>query len=61
MSSARHDKPEWKAHLGDKDAEATLRDCFRDPAEPLKSVMVTSRSLIGFDVPILQVMASTPS
>jgi type I restriction enzyme R subunit len=56
MSSAQHDKPEWKAHIRDKDTEEKLLDRFRDPADPLKFVIVTSKLLTGFDAPILQVM-----
>jgi len=56
MSSAQHDKPEWKDHIRDKDAEEKLLDRFRDPADPLKFVIVTSKLLTGFDAPILQVM-----
>ena len=56
MSSSKGDKPEWKAHIREKDAEEKLLDRFRDPAEPLKFVIVTSKLLTGFDAPILQVM-----
>ena len=56
MSSAQYDKPEWKAHIRDKDAEEKLLDRFRNPADPLKFVIVTSKLLTGFDAPILQVM-----
>ncbi|MFM2013799.1 MAG: hypothetical protein RLZZ396_2583, partial [Planctomycetota bacterium] len=56
MSSAQHDKPEWKAHIRDKDAEEKLLDRFRTPADPLKFVIVTNKLLTGFDAPILQVM-----
>jgi type I restriction enzyme R subunit len=56
MSSAQHDKPEWREHIRDKDAEEKLLDRFRDPADPLKFVIVTSKLLTGFDAPILQVM-----
>jgi type I restriction enzyme R subunit len=56
MSSAQHDKPEWKAHIRDKDDEEKLLDRFRNPADPLKLVIVTSKLLTGFDAPILQVM-----
>ncbi|MGI8891775.1 MAG: type I restriction endonuclease subunit R [Chthoniobacterales bacterium] len=56
ISSAQHDKPEWKEHIRDKDAEEKLLDRFRDPADPLKFVIVTSKLLTGFDAPILQVM-----
>jgi type I restriction enzyme R subunit len=56
MSSAQADPPEWKQHIRDKDAEEKLLDRFRDPADPFKFVIVTSKLLTGFDAPILQVM-----
>ena len=39
-----------------RDAEEKLLDRFRDPADPLKFLIVTSRLLTGFDAPILQAM-----
>ena len=56
MSGAQHDPLEWKEHIRDKDAEEKLLDRFRNPADPLKYVIVTSKLLTGFDAPILQVM-----
>ena len=56
MSSAPGDPGEWKDHVRDKDAEEKLLDRFRDPADPLQFVIVTSKLLTGFDAPILQVM-----
>ena len=56
MSAGQKDPPEWKAHLREKDAEEKILDKFRDPADPLKFVIVTSKLLTGFDAPILQVM-----
>ena len=56
MSGAQHDPLEWKQHVRDKDAEEKLLDRFRNPADPLKYVIVTSKLLTGFDAPILQVM-----
>jgi type I restriction enzyme R subunit len=56
MSGAQKDPPAWSAHLRDKDAEEKLLDRFRDPADPLKFVIVTSKLLTGFDAPILQAM-----
>ena len=56
MSAAQSDPPEWKEHVRDKDAEEKLLDRFRDPVDPLKFVIVTSKLLTGFDAPILQVM-----
>lgn len=40
----------------DKDAEEKLLDRFRDPKDPLKFLIVTSKLLTGFDAPILQAM-----
>src|SRR5205807_9931170 len=56
MSASTGDPDEWKIHNRDKDAEEKLLDHFRDPADPLKFVIVTSKLLTGFDAPILQVM-----
>lgn len=56
MSSGQHDPAAWKVHSRDKDAEEKLLDRFRDPADPLKFVIVTSKLLTGFDAPILQAM-----
>lgn len=43
----------WKL---DKGAEEKLLDRFRDPKDPLKLLIVTSKLLTGFDAPILQAM-----
>ena len=56
MTGAQNDPPEWKQHVRDKDAEEKLLDRFRDPADPLRFVIVTSKLPTGFDAPILQVM-----
>lgn len=44
---------EWKLS---KDDEEKLLDRFRDPNDPLKFLIVTSKLLTGFDAPILQTM-----
>ena len=56
MHAAPGDPKEWKAHSRNKDEEEKLLDRFRDPADPLKFVIVTSKLLTGFDAPILQAM-----
>ena len=43
----------WKRS---KDEEEKLLDRFRDPDDPLKFLIVTSKLLTGFDAPILQAM-----
>ena len=47
------DYAEWKR---DRDAEEKLLNRFRDPADPLKILVVTAKLLTGFDAPILQAM-----
>ena len=42
---------QWKLS---KDEEEKLLDRFRDPLDPLKFLIVTSKLLTGFDAPILQ-------
>ena len=44
---------QWKLS---KDEEEKILDRFRDPADPLKFLIVTSKLLTGFDAPILQAM-----
>jgi type I restriction enzyme R subunit len=56
MSAGQKDPAAWAAHMRDKDAEEKLLDRFRDPVDPLKFVIVTSKLLTGFDAPILQAM-----
>ncbi len=56
MTAAQGDPSGWKEHVRDKDAEEKLLDRFRDPTDPLRFVIVTSKLLTGFDAPILQVM-----
>jgi len=48
---------EWRNRFGrSKDDEAALLDRFRDPADPLKILIVTAKLLTGFDAPSLQCM-----
>ena len=47
----------WRDRFGrTKDEEAALLDRFRNPADPLKIVIVTAKLLTGFDAPNLQCM-----
>lgn len=46
----------YKAYRRTKDEEAKVLDRFRDPKDPLKLIIVTSKLLTGFDAPILQAM-----
>jgi type I restriction enzyme R subunit len=47
---------EYAPFRRERDAEEKLLDRFRNPADPLKILIVTSKLLTGFDAPILQTM-----
>ncbi len=49
-------EPQYKAYARSRDEEERLLDRFRDPNDPLKLIIVTSKLLTGFDAPILQAM-----
>jgi type I restriction enzyme, R subunit len=53
VNSGENEYASWRR---DRDAEEKLLDRFRDPADPLKILIVTSKLLTGFDAPILQAM-----
>ena len=56
MHTAGDKADRYKAYRRSRDEEEKLLDRFRDPADPLKLVIVTSKLLTGFDAPILQAM-----
>ena len=56
VMSVNSGEPEYAAYKRDRDAEEKLLDRFRDPKDPLKVIIVTSKLLTGFDAPILQAM-----
>ncbi len=47
---------EYAPYRRDRDDEEKLLDRFRDPNDPLKVLIVTSKLLTGFDAPILHAM-----
>jgi type I restriction enzyme R subunit len=49
-------EPQYKAFGRSKDEEEWLLDRFRNPNDPLKLLIITSKLLTGFDAPILQAM-----
>jgi type I restriction enzyme R subunit len=53
VGSGEEQYAKWRR---DRDAEEKLLDRFRDPNDPLKILIVTSKLLTGFDAPILQAM-----
>jgi type I restriction enzyme, R subunit len=57
VGSWREFYEKWQPHFSrSKDEEEQLLDRFRDPHDPLKVLIVTSKLLTGFDAPILQAM-----
>jgi type I restriction enzyme R subunit len=56
VMSVNSGETEYEEYMRDRDAEEKLLDRFRDPKDPLKILIVTSKLLTGFDAPILQTM-----
>jgi type I restriction enzyme R subunit len=56
VMSVNSGEEEYAPYRRDRDAEEKLLDRFRDPRDPLKILVVTSKLLTGFDAPILQAM-----
>jgi type I restriction enzyme R subunit len=56
MTAAQGDPHDWKQYDRSKEEEERVLDRFRDPADPLQLLIVTSKLLAGFDAPILQAM-----
>ena len=56
MISVNSGEAQYGPYKRDRDAEERLLDQFRDPKDPLKIIIVTSKLLTGFDAPILQTM-----
>ncbi|TDN83511.1 type I restriction enzyme R subunit [Salegentibacter sp. 24] len=50
------DPPEWNKHIRTKDAMEAIKKRFRNPADPLKMVIVRDMWLTGFDAPIIHTM-----
>ena len=56
VMSVKSNEEKYAPYRRDRDAEEKLLDRFRDPKDPLKILIVTSKLLTGFDAPILQTM-----
>jgi type I restriction enzyme R subunit len=56
VMSVNSGEADYAPYRRDRDAEEKLLDRFRDPNDPLKILIVTSKLLTGFDAPILQTM-----
>ena len=53
MSKDRPDPPEWSSWTPNGEEIERITNRFRDPADPLKIIIVTAKLLTGFDAPIL--------
>ena len=56
MTGKASDPPEWQRHIGNKARREGLAKRFRDPADPLRMVLVRDMWLTGFDAPSLHTM-----
>lgn len=56
QAAEKKEHPEYAPWDRSRDEEERLLDRFRDPADPLKLIIVTAKLLTGFDAPILQAM-----
>ena len=56
MTGTASDPPDWQAHIGNKARREALASRFRDPADPLRMVLVRDMWLTGFDAPSLHTM-----
>ncbi len=56
VMTAERNEPEFARYRRTRDEEEKLLDRYRDPKDPLKILIVTSKLLTGFDAPVLQTM-----
>jgi len=56
QAADKKEHPEYAPYDRSRDEEERLLERFRDPADPLKLIIVTAKLLTGFDAPILQAM-----
>jgi type I restriction enzyme R subunit len=56
MTGQASDPPDWQQHIGNKARREALAKRFRDPANPLRMVLVRDMWLTGFDAPSLHTM-----
>ena len=56
MTGKASDPPDWQPHIRNKPRREALAKRFRDPADPLRIVLVRDMWLTGFDAPSLHTM-----
>lgn len=52
MTCAKDDASRWLQFDRERDAEARIKDRYKDPSDPLCLLIVTAKLLTGFDAPI---------
>ncbi len=56
MTGDATDPPDWQQHIRNKSRREDIATRFKDPADPLRIVIVRDMWLTGFDVPCLHTM-----
>jgi type I restriction enzyme, R subunit len=56
MTGSASDPPDWQPHIRNKPRREALAKRFRNPADPLRIVLVRDMWLTGFDAPSLHTM-----
>ena len=56
MTGAASDPPDWQPHIRNKPGREAMANRFRNPADPLRVVLVRDMWLTGFDAPSLHTM-----
>src|SRR5690606_29717753 len=56
MTGSATDPVDWQSHIRNKPRREALANRFRDPADPLRMVLVRDMWLTGFDAPSLHTM-----
>lgn len=56
MTGSASDPADWQQHIRNKPRREALANRFRDPADPLRVVLVRDMWLTGFDAPSLSTM-----
>jgi len=56
MTGSASDPPQYQPHVRNKDRRESIKKRMRDPADPLKLVIVRDMWLTGFDAPCLHTM-----
>jgi type I restriction enzyme R subunit len=56
MTGSATDPLDWQQHIRNKPRREALANCFRDPKDPFKVVIVRDMWLTGFDAPSLHTM-----